>query len=79
MIWRTRSQDAELAANIAECAIEPSDTVEHIARLMFDAVDVMKNILVASSTSRDERQQHIQFATELQRAYVRRATMLGIL
>jgi len=75
----TRSQHAEVAANIAECAIEPSDTVEHIARLMFDAADVMKNILVASSTSRDERQQHIQFASELQRAYVRRATMLGIL
>ena len=75
----TRSQHAEIAAEVAEYAIDPSDTVEHIAELMFNAADVMKNILMASTTSRVERQQHIQFASELQRAFVRRGTILGIL
>ncbi len=76
----TRSQHAELAAEVAQAVVKPEQTVCQVAEHIFNAAEVMRNIMRDSaSMTQQELHGHIQFATELQRAYVRRATMLGIL
>jgi len=76
----TRSQHAELAAEVAEAVVKPTQTVGQVAEHIFNAAEVMRNIMLDSANmTQQELHGHIQFATELQRAYVRRATMLGIL
>jgi len=76
----TRSQHAALAAEVAEAVVKPEQPVAKVAEHIFNVAEVMRNIMLDSaSMTQQELHGHIQFATELQRAYVRRATMLGIL
>jgi hypothetical protein len=76
----TRSQHATLATEVAEAVVKPEQTVGQVAEHIFNVAEVMRNIMLDSaSMTQQELHGHIQFATELQRAYLKRATLLRIL
>lgn len=78
----TRSNDAESAAEVAQKLIREDDKVEHVAYLMMKASNIMQDAIVNRGIKKlDKEGQNglIQFATELQRAYIRRARQLRII
>ena len=76
----TRSKHAERAEEVAQAVVKKEHSIEDVAEHIFNVAQVMRSIMLdATDMTQQELHGHIQFATELQRAYLKRATLLRIL
>lgn len=78
----TRSNDADSAAEIAKILINENDRPEHIAYLMMKVSNILQDAIVnrgIKPLDKEGQNGLIQFATELQKAYIRRARQLRII